>query len=262
MSSHLTARLTWFINDDLMTYAAYQQGFKSGGFQRTGGNTTKYDPETVDAYTLGVKSTWLDGSLRLNAEAFFNDYKDKQLSTIVLNGASLDETVGNVGKVETSGAEVELQWLPPVNGLMLGLNVGYLDAQIKSYESGGEDIANQTALGFSPDWTAQARVGYDFEVADWGSFSAGTDVSYRDDSYTNSPIDTSTELGQLQYQGSYVIWNAILTYRTPDEHWSVALEGKNLDDKRVLTNTYQVGPFVTGAYNMPRTWAVSLAYQF
>ena len=257
-----SARLTFFANDDLMVYTAYQQGFKSGGFQRTGGLATAYDPETVDAYTLGVKSTWLDGTLRLNAEAFYNDYSDKQLSTIVLNGASLDETVGNVGKVETTGAEVEMLWLPPVDGLTVGVNVGYLDAEIKSYESGGTDIADNTALGFSPDWTAQARLAYEFDVADIGSFSAGTDVSYRDDSYTNSPIDTSTPLGRAQYQDAYVIWNAILTYRTPDQHWSVALEGKNLDDKRVLTNTYQVGPFVTGAYNMPRTWALSVAYEF
>jgi iron complex outermembrane receptor protein len=40
------------------------------------------------------------------------------------------------------------------------------------------------------------------------------------------------------------------------------VEGKNLDDKRVLTNTYQVGPFVSGAYNMPRTYALSVAYNF
>lgn len=257
-----SARLTWFVNDDLMAYTAYQQGFKSGGFQRTGGIATEYEPETVDAYTLGIKSSWLDGSLRLNGELFYNDYSDKQLSTIVLDGANLSETVGNVGKVNTSGAEVEMTWLTPLDGLMLGVNVGYLDTDIDSYKSGGEDIADDTALGFSPEWTAQGRVSYDFEVFDWGSFMVGTDVSYRDGAYTNSPIDTTSELGKLQYEDSYVIWNAIATFTTADEHWSVAVQGKNLDDKRVLTNSFQVGPFVTGAYNMPRTWEVSLAYMF
>ena len=257
-----SARITWFINDDLMAYTAYQQGFKSGGFQNSGGLTTVYDPETVDAYSIGVKSTWLDGTLRINSEAFYNDYKDKQLSTIVLNGASLDQSVGNVGEVETTGAEVELMWLPPVDGLMVGINVGYLDTEIKSYESGGENIADKTALGFSPDWTAQGRVSYAFDVSDWGSLTASTDVSYRDSSYTNSPIDTTDPLGEAQYQDAYVIWNAILSFRTQDDRWDVSLEGKNLDDKRVLTNTYVVGPFVGGAYNMPRTWAASVAYNF
>ena len=257
-----SARITWFINDDLMAYTAYQQGFKSGGFQNSGGLTTVYDPETVDAYSIGLKSTWLDGALRLNTEAFYNDYKDKQLSTIVLNGASLDQSVGNVGEVETTGAEVELMWLPPVDGLMVGINVGYLDTEIKSYESGGENIADKTALGFSPDWTAQGRVSYAFDVSDWGSLTASTDVSYRDSAYTNSPIDTTDALGESQYQDAYVIWNAILSFRTQDDRWDVSLEGKNLDDKRVLTNTYVVGPFVGGGYNMPRTWAASVAYNF
>ena len=153
-------------------------------------------------------------------------------------------------------------WLPPVDGLMVGINVGYLDTEIKSYESGGENIADKTALGFSPDWTAQGRVSYAFDVSDWGSLTASTDVSYRDSAYTNSPIDTTDALGESQYQDAYVIWNAILSFRTQDDRWDVSLEGKNLDDKRVLTNTYVVGPFVGGGYNMPRTWAASVAYNF
>jgi len=40
------------------------------------------------------------------------------------------------------------------------------------------------------------------------------------------------------------------------------VEGKNLEDKRVLTNSYVVGPFVSGGYNSPRTWAVSLRYSY
>jgi iron complex outermembrane receptor protein len=257
-----SAKLTWFASDDLMVYASYATGFKSGGFQRTGGVTTPYDPETVDTYSLGVKSMWLDGAMRLNGEVFYNDYTDKQLSTIVLNGTDLDETVGNVGELETSGAELELLWLPPVEGLTLGVNVGYLDTDVKSYKSGGEDIANTTAIGFSPEWTAQGRVSYDFDIADWGTATIGTDVSYRDESYTNSPIDLTSYSADLQVQDSHVIWNALLAFRTRDQHWRVAVEGKNLDDKRVLTNSYVIGPIVTGAYNMPRTWAVSLAYDF
>ena len=92
--------------------------------------------------------------------------------------------------------------------------------------------------------------------------TASTDVSYRDSAYTNSPIDTTDALGESQYQDAYVIWNAILSFRTQDDRWDVSLEGKNLDDKRVLTNTYVVGPFVGGGYNMPRTWAASVAYNF
>ena len=33
-------------------------------------------------------------------------------------------------------------------------NVGYLDIEVKSYESVGENIADKRALGFPPAWTA------------------------------------------------------------------------------------------------------------
>ncbi len=257
-----SAKLTWFASDDAMVYASYASGFKSGGFNRDGGVATPYDPEIVDTYSLGMKTTWLDGTMRINGEAFFNDYQDKQLATVVLDGADLKKTVGNVGKLETSGAELEVLWLPPVEGLVVGVNVGYLDTDVKEYASAEGDRASTTAIGFSPKWTSQGRVSYDFDVSDWGTATIGTDVSYRDDSYTNSPIDLTSYSADLQVQESHVIWNAVAAFRTRDEHWRFALEGKNLDDKRVLTNTYEIGPIVTGAYNMPRTWALSVGYNF
>ena len=63
-------------------------------------------------------------------------------------------------------------------------------------------------------------------------------------------------------QEAHTIYNAVIAWRSMDEHWRVALEGKNLDDTRVLTSTYKVGPVITGGYNMPRVWAVSAAYRF
>lgn len=260
-----SARLTWFAADDLMVYGGMSSGFKSGGFQRQSGFSTAFEPETVDSYVLGVKSTMLDGSLRVNAEAFFNDYQDKQLATLTLNidSGDLEEQVGNVGELETSGAEVEITWLPAVDGLALGLNVGYLDVDVKEYASDEGDRADTTGIGFSPDWTVQARLAYDFDLADWGSMMVGTDVSYRTDSYTNSPIDlTNVDSTNAQIQEEHAIWNAIVAFRSADQHWRVALEGKNLEDKRVLTNTYDLTLFQTAGYNMPRTWALSVGYEF
>ncbi|WP_116364517.1 TonB-dependent receptor [Parahaliea mediterranea] len=259
-----SAKLTWFAGDDLMFYLGYSTGFKSGGFQRNGGVTTPFEPEVVDNYNLGVKSTWLDGALRLNAEAFFNDYTDKQLTSITLDTVTgdLEERVGNVGELETSGVEVELNWLPPVEGLTFALNVGYLDTDMKEYESNGQNIASSTGIGFSPEWTAQARLAYDMTLGDYGFLLLGTDVSYRSESFTNSPVNLNDPIQAQQVQDEHAIWNALAAWSSPSERWRVALEGRNLEDTRVLTNSYVVGPFVTGAYNMPRTWAVSVGYEF
>ncbi len=259
-----SVRLTWFATDDTMFYGGYSSGFKSGGFQNQSGLSTAYDPETVGSYSLGMKSTMLDGSLRLNGEIFYNDYQDKQVATVGLVDGDFAETVDNVGELETSGAELELTWLPVIDGLVVGLNVGYLDVEVKEFQDAdGNSAADTTAIGFSPEWTAAGRISYEFDLSDWGSLMIGADVSYRDESYTNSPIDlTNEDAANAQIQDEHVIWNAVAAFRSTDDHWRIAVEGKNLDDKRVITNTFDLTLFQTAGYNAPRTWAVTVGYDF
>ncbi|RLQ22852.1 TonB-dependent receptor [Seongchinamella sediminis] len=258
-----SAKLTWFAGEDLMFYGGFSSGFKSGGFQNQSGKSDAFDPEVVDAYTLGMKTTVLDGTLRVNGEIFYNDYQDKQLATIGLVDNNFEETVDNVGEMETSGVDLEMTWLPAVDGLTVGLNVGYLDVDVKKFESAGGDIADTTAIGFSPEWTVAGRVSYEFDLADWGSLMLGTDFSYRTESYTNSPIDLTNEAAAAaQVQDEHVIWNALAVFRSPGSNWRIAVEGKNLEDTRVLTNTFDLTLFQTAGYNNPRTWAVSVGYEF
>ena len=169
----------------------------------------------------------------------------------------------NVGELETSGVELELTWLPALDGLTLGLNVGYLDVDVKEFASADGDLADTTAIGFSPDWTVAARVNYDFDLSDWGTMMIGTDVAYRTESYTNSPIDLTNEAAAAaQIQDEHVIWNALAVFRSAGGNWRVAVEGKNLEDTRVITNTFDLTLFQTAGYNNPRTWAVSVGYEF
>ena len=260
-----SAKLTWFAGENTMLYAGYATGFKTGGFSTNSGFLSRYDPETVESYTLGLKTT-LAGNFRVNAELFYNDYQDKQLTTITLTNGRLLSLQSNVGKMKTTGGEIEMSWVP-VTDLLVALNVGYLDTDVDAYptqDSAGNpvDIADFTAIGYSPEWTAQARVQYGFAIGDLGRVTVGADVAYRDESFTNSPIDLRDPLSLVQVQESHEVWNASVAWNSPKENWRVALEGRNLDDERVLTNTYKVGPFVTGAYSMPRTWALSVGYVY
>ncbi len=261
-----SAKLSWMLAEETMLYAGYSTGFKSGGFSTVSGFLRPYDPETLDSYTLGLKTTLAD-SLRLNAEVFYNDYQDKQLSTVMLDeNGRLVALEDNVGEMSTSGAEIEVEWAP-LEGLLLMVSGGYLDTDVDAYvlqDAAGNDLdlSEQTALGFSPEWTAQARAQYRFAIADMGHVTLGADVSYRDESYTNSPINLSDPLTLTQVQESHEIYNAIAAWSSPDESWNVSVEGMNLGDKRVLVNSYKVGPIITGGYNMPRTWALSVGYAF
>ena len=267
-----SAKVRYRPNDNAMLYAGVSTGFKSGGFDARGAvvNALTYKPETVTSYALGLKTTLAEGSLRINAEGFFNDYSEKQLRSIALTDAGrLLQVLDNVGEVESVGAEVEVLWLPPVEGLALNLNVGWLDSDIKEYievqdqDSGPVEvnIADSNALGYRPKWNVQARAQYSFPLGGAGSLTVGADLAYRSEMYTNSPVDISDPFQLLTEAEANTTYNAFMTYRSQDERWRLTLEGKNLSDERTLQHTFQVSNFILGGYPRGRTWGLTFAYE-
>ena len=266
-----SAKLRYRPNDNTMLYAGVATGFKSGGFDARGEqlNAPTYKPETVTSYSLGLKTTLADGSLRINAEGFLNDYTEKQLRSIVLTDANrLLQVIDNVGEVDSVGAEVEILWLPPLEGLAFNLNVGWLDSDIDEFieiqdQASGPvevNIADSSALGFSPKWNVQARAQYSFALGGAGSLTIGADMAYRSEMYTNSPVDISDPFQLLTEAEANTTWNAFMTYRSQDERWRLTLEGKNLSDERTLEHTFQVASFILGGYSRGRTWGLTFAY--
>ena len=120
--------------DDSLLYASYSRGVKPGGINTaanprtikpcvagsTGGVSwaagpadtcadvpPNTDEEVVDTFEIGVKTDLMDGQVRLNATAFFNDYTDLQIAS-TLNAAEY-----NFGMdAEIFGSELEMTYLP------------------------------------------------------------------------------------------------------------------------------------------------------
>jgi len=262
-----SARIKYQINDDMMVYAGYSEGFKSGGFNRNSASAAAYEPETVATYSVGLKATLFDETVRFNTEYFYNEYEEKQMQSITLENNQLVAVTRNVGEVSSQGIEAELTWLTPLAGLMINANIGYLDQEVDKYETldnaGNKiDVANTTALGYAPEWSGQIRAIYQTDIGDAGTLTLGTDVSYQDEMYLNSPIDLNNPLKVAQRSDSYYLWNAMAAFETADGHWRFAAEGKNLNDERELVNTFDIGIVVTGGYTAPRFWSVSAEYMF
>ena len=269
-----SARISYTLKEDVLLYAGFSSGFKSGGFATDGDTATPYDPETVETYVLGFKSTLLNNTVRFNAELFFNDYEDKQLATVTLaDDNTLINTRDNVGKVESKGVEVELTWLTPLEGLSFDLNVGYLDSEIDEFIKANDDpdngiplgdsinVSDQFELGFQPEWTGAARINYSVDLA-VGTVFLTADVAYRDEMYTDSPIDITSDFLSQAWSDSLTTYNALASYTTTDGKWRVALAGKNLSDERTLVNTFNVTDFISGGYNRGRTWELSVGYTY
>ncbi|WP_444884254.1 TonB-dependent receptor [Microbulbifer sp. PSTR4-B] len=134
--------------DETMLYLSFAHGYKGGGTNPPRAdidpNVVQYQPldetfkpEFVNAIEIGTKNVLLDGSLTLNANAFYYDYSDYQVSQIV-DRISLNENFD----AESMGIELELAWQLTDN-TRLDMNMGYLKTRIADGEE-SIDVMNRT----------------------------------------------------------------------------------------------------------------------
>lgn len=248
--------------DNIMAYASYSQGFKSGGFFgriTSGANIRKFNPEEVDTYEVGIKSDWWNQRLRVNAAIFSSDYTDKQEEIIVSDpNGNVDTVVVNASDASMDGAELELTVLL-YEGLTFFAQGGYLDASyddfliedIPGVPEDGSDLEMRNA----PEYTFGA--GFNYVHSLFGHSQMAYDVTYNwRDSYVT--IFNNDPLGQKDSAG---FWNANIDYRYK-EALTVSVYGRNLGDERYF-RAVAIPPVSTfGQYNEPRNYGVTVTYEF
>ncbi len=126
----LTGRavLDWQITSRNLLYASYSRGYKSGGINPSlaAGFSVPltFGPETVNAFEIGSKNTFLGGTLRLNLTAFYYQYKQLQLSRIVARTSVNDNVDADI-----YGAEAEAI-IKPSNSVLINLTASYLHTKV------------------------------------------------------------------------------------------------------------------------------------
>jgi iron complex outermembrane receptor protein len=140
--------------DSTMFYASLSRGYKAGGTNSPGiganpdyltfeQRNPEFRAEYVNAFELGMKNVMAGGELILNATAFYNDYKDYQVSQIQ-DRATLNENFD----ARTWGAEFEAVWRPTPDFQLSG-NIGLLRTRIGANQY-SIDVMDRTAG--NPDW--------------------------------------------------------------------------------------------------------------
>jgi len=234
--------VSYFITDEIMAYASWAKGFRSGGFNGRGNSASTvgpFDKETADNYEVGIKADLLDNRLRTNVSAFFMDYKDLQRGAIrpAPGGAGQETVTSNVGKAENYGAELELTALV-TEAFTVNLTVGYLNAKNKSWCSpvlGISAVATAPAgftqcdtaqlvtfangsQGFlvpidvsflppaqSPKWQTRLDLVYDFELGDAGTLTAAATWFYRaKNTIVSAGFPAGTLNGVNQFDGEFL----------------------------------------------------------
>jgi iron complex outermembrane recepter protein len=131
---------------DVMTYVGYNRGFKSGLFNSDvlpGAPIDKpVNPETLDAYTVGVKSEYLQHRLRVNVEGFYYDYRNIQVQQ-VLNGV-IHTT--NAARATINGVDFDVSAVP-VDRLTLTASLEGLQGKYGSFVDGTFYVYNPSMGG-------------------------------------------------------------------------------------------------------------------
>ena len=267
--------LEYHYHKDMMLFASYSQGFKSGTFNpRAEIAEPAADPELVDSFEIGIKSEWFN-SLRVNATLFYLDHKDRQFVTVLPgdNAADLNQRLGNIGESDASGAEIEIQYAA-TDSLNLFATIGTIDSsfdKVKSYDEQGNkiDISDSFTISNTPNTTMNLGFSYDFD-SQFGSFVFNGNYYYRS-SYDLTVTDN------LLTQEGYGLANLGLTWYSDNDNWQASLQWKNISDKEYLVGNYA---FVTptddgnylpglggdttliGYYGDPETVSLSVSYNF
>ncbi|WP_353653362.1 TonB-dependent receptor [Blastomonas sp. UPD001] len=255
------AGLRYHVNDDVMLYASYSSGYKSGGFN-IGGTQPSYRPETVDSYEGGLKSTFLDKRLRFNLTGFYNDYKNKQENKIETVQAQLV----NAARARVYGLEMEMQ-LRPSNALTVDANLTYLNARYRDFLT--SDPLNITAgnvqlrgnqLTYSPTWKFGVGAQYEFELGSSGEIMVRGDLSCVDDQ-TITPFNRQDE-----GLDSYCRGNVRAGWHSDDSRYSFEIFANNIGDvniieSRLLTATI-LGPNYNSLVQSPRVYGIRLGVEF
>jgi iron complex outermembrane receptor protein len=97
---------TFHVNDDVMLYATFSEGFRPGGVNRRG-TFPPYKADFLTNYEIGWKTSWAGDRLRFNGAIFRGDWDDFQFSFLGENGLT---NVTNAGAARLEGVEVDLQW--------------------------------------------------------------------------------------------------------------------------------------------------------
>ena len=245
-----------------LAYFTYSRGFKSGGFDNRATNLTlaerPFNPEYVNNFEVGFKTELFEHRFRANTAAFYNAYRDLQVSYTdpAYPGNSIR---GNAGKAHTEGVEIEVgaRVLPDWS---LQASGAYLRALYDTYKNaGGPGVdADGHPLPNAPRWNFSAGTTIRLPFDDLpGAVRLAADLEY-----ASSAFSSALARPQDEYPAQTFL-NGTLSWTSPSDHLVVILSSRNLlDSQKPVSASYTPSTGVL-FYNFPdpRTVLATLKYR-
>jgi outer membrane receptor protein involved in Fe transport len=250
--------LSWKPDDDATIYAAYKQGYKSGGFNISQTITAaaslragQFKSEDAKGFEIGTHALLLDRQLMVNAAVYDYDYNNLQVQ--FYDPITTGNIVANAGKLTTRGFELDFNFSPrALQGFSLRGAYAYNDA--KYHDFIGQCYGGQTPAGgcnqqprivgaatvfngqiYSGRTAPKApkhswQLGGSYEMP-LGSLVAGLSVDVK----RTSQYNFSDTLIPEAVQPGFTKLDASLSLASDNDRWKLALIGRNLTNEFVVT---------------------------
>jgi iron complex outermembrane recepter protein len=293
-------RATWKVGIEYdlaersMFFANVSTGFKAGGFNQaidplTPTSTLAFNPETITAYTVGLRNRFLDNRLQLNFEGFYWDYNDLQLTRLILDGSgNVALATQNAGAARVYGLNADLV-ARPASGTTLHAGIEYVNSrytdfnfvQAAAFTAPGSTgcavspsslpaspvgpFVNVNCSGFqlvrSPKWSGNAGLSQVLDLSNDGNVTFAADVAFASGRFISTSFVPNSKVD------GYANVSASLTYNAPDDNWFISGFARNITEAKVYTGGGgDQSPFVTGyvtsSIGAPRTYGVRAGIRF
>ncbi|MEP5568388.1 MAG: TonB-dependent receptor [Halioglobus sp.] len=287
--------LNYAFNDDINFYGSYSTGY----IPRTvsAGNILK--PNELDAFELGMKSSWADNTLRFNAALYHSEYTNLSYTVFEACGSSICSRQETGGSLTSQGVEFELLW-QPVDALNIIAGLIYDDTELDEFqvnesrftEARFVEVAGhpdggyypQTVNGHNGPWV-RSDTGEEIPTPTYDV--SGEEASFSPDYIVNLDVSYQFELGGLgslipgatvyhqadfrtmnepyafAEQDGYTTLDLRATWVTPVENLEVKAYVNNATDEvyKVSQNAFSGGRIMAD-YGRQRMWGVRVGYNF
>lgn len=240
-------RMAW--DADTSLAFTVQRGYRSGGssYNIARGQAFAYDPEYTVNYELALRTQWLDGRLSFNANTYYIDWKDKQVTAFFSADNIYDYHIINAATAHLYGFEAETRYR--VNeGFDWYAALGHSRTRYDQLNAqAGASVADYSGheFAYAPRWTLSVGAN-----ARWSAgWVANLNANYRDRMHGDVGAGSHVH-------GSRVVVNGKLGYE--GVNWSAYTFASNLFDANYTQYVFQNDPnVILGA---PRVVGVGVEY--
>lgn len=260
---------------DTLAYAKFARGFKSGGYNYPITAVPSVDPEVLDMYELGLKTSLLNRTLRLTLSGYYYDYKNLQVSRAAAAG-SAQVITQNAANARLYGLDADVNWTP-TRGLTLSGGFAWQHSEYRNYDLATVKVYRALQPGMSgpgmvdiaydadgerllraPKFSAYASINYDIPVGD-ATVPVNIAYSYKGSYNFDFVHDPSTDVLR---QRAYSLVNGRIGYEPASGGWSVGAWVNNAFNKRYFDDVVAAGTGIRGSYGAPRTYGGDLTFRF